>query len=158
MTINDLKEVAAYLSDKFQYIEVPISDKVIALGIDNTGARVIVALSEEPETIDVAFSPIALPSEVASVMYELQEEFMYDIRVTKDFYLAKDKEMYLGMDAMTKFAEDLHQMVEDAKFQAECEKDGSPLLDESVYVVKEPIYPATPKDLKKKQFRKYSKL
>ena len=159
MTVDELHEVAFFLVDRFNYIDIPISDKVIALGSQDRQARIIIAISLEEETMDVAFSPIALPSEIAMVIIAIQEEYHYDIRVTQDFYLASDKEMYLGFEAMSKFAEDLYNKINDLKFKQECEDDGSPLLDESVFIVKEPIEVATPEKLKNyKPMRKYSKL
>jgi len=158
MNTQELQKVASFLSSKFNYIEMPISDKVIALGSPDRQASIIIAMSMDDYTIDVAFSPIALPSEIAMVTLAVEQEFDYNIRITQDFYLASDKEMYMGFEAMTKFAEDLYHKIEDIKFKQECDADGSPLLQDDVFIVKEPIYAATKKDLKKPYPRKYSKL
>ncbi len=154
MTIDDLKQVSKYISDKYQYNELPISDKVIALSAEDKVARVIIAISAKPDTLDIAFSPITTPSEVAAVMSTMKD-LIDNVNVTQDFYIGRDKEMYLGLEAMTMFAADLHKLIEDAKFQAECDKDGDPLLKKDVFIVTTPLEVATPE--KVKEYYKKSK-
>jgi len=157
MTPEDLLNLANELCKKYQYITCPISDKAIAISTTDRVARIILAISANPgHVIDVAFSPVAPPSEIALITSFLKD--IIEINVTQDFYLAHDKEMYFGMKAMDAFGMDIYKLIEDKKFEEECKKDGDPLLDDEVFVVTAPLQPATAKDLKKKQMRKYSKL
>jgi len=156
MTPNDLSNIVKKLCDKFNYIECPITDKAIAVSSSDRLAHVILAISAKPNVVDIAFSPIASPSEIALITSYLQS--IIKINITQDFYLARDKEMYFGREAMKIFAADIHALVEDEKFKEECRKDGDPLLDDDIFVITTPIKAATTKDLKRKPLRKYQKL
>lgn len=144
MNIQDLDVIAKFLSEKFKYTVSEFSETVRVLSLSDSVARVIVALGQNTAELDVAFSPVALPSEIAAVMQTLN--LLHDkINITKDFYIAQDKEIYYGFKATLKYLEDFYTLI---KKKEELMKDvinDDALLDEKVFVTTKPIYAATGK-------------
>jgi hypothetical protein len=142
MNRQDLDVIAKFISEKFKYSVSEFSETVRVMSLSDTVARVIIAIGQNPEELDVAFSPVALPSEIAAVMQQLC--LLHDkITVTKDFYIGQDKELYYGFRATLKYLEDFYTLIKKKEELMKNVINDDALLDEKVFVTTKPIYAAT---------------
>jgi hypothetical protein len=146
--LDHVAELAEVFVAKFGYQSTAIDTRIVFLtGDDNVPRLLLASRSDTPDVFDIAFSPIAAPAEVATVMTFLINEMPHlDVKVARDFYLCKDMQMKYGSEAMMAFIMDMVDVL-DRHTEPSKKKDDTILdkaaineyLKQGLFVIKQPL-------------------